>query len=848
MDGFSVGDIILPADTEQQIAAQLAANGYNFAVQPGAQTAAAPQTAASNFAVQPGASDISYGNVDLTQVAAPSMPGLSVKSGMVTERGMGPNPDLAVQPTPGVTVNPQASGSPEAPTVAAQPSAAFDYSKLVTGEPQLQTGPLQLSGGRSFTPETPYYAAYTNSGDAAGAVYAGEGQKVRLVDPTTGDVVFEGTGPEGAKQAVAIANATSSSQGRKASWQIQGDFGDQGWKAMAEDKVDPKHNLLGKLADIALPVVGAIVGGPIGAGLASAASSVAQGRSLKDTLIRAALSAGGTYVGGKLPLPGAGGATGGGGGLASLPGNAGTVAGTAGGGGIVDAASGIIMNSAGQVLGQGTTQALAQVGANVAAKGVGTVVEELVVTGLSRAAAQSLVNQAIASGFAGAAANAGAGALQNAGSTPSADTNATNASATTQSQPTDVGEVVVTGAKPAPAPTTALPPAVSELVVTAAKADLDHGASTQDVIDRYGYDAWSAAVGAIDPLTVTAQPKVDRSALPGVVSGLVNAVPSLGGPKTLLDAVKTGDPKQIGDWIAANPLQAATLGITVAGALGGGGGGGGGGTYGIPTGAGAPGTRSSLSPIFSAGLPPPSARFAARQPRDMAGVDWKRYGMGPERSFFTNVPQGASDRLAVAPASGGTSAASTGASSASAYPAFAVVQNRLAMDSGRGPAPEGKRYIQRDDGVILLVDDSPEATYKGRSGATKKVRDLSVYQGGFTSKPISDFAAANTPEVIANLRSVGGLPMRRGGGVPNFAVQGDGDGREDAIPARLSDGEYVIDAETVALLGNGSSKAGAAKLDQFRVNVRKHKGRELAKGKFSADAKRPEAYLAGGRT
>lgn len=80
-----------------------------------------------------------------------------------------------------------------------------------------------------------------------------------------------------------------------------------------------------------------------------------------------------------------------------------------------------------------------------------------------------------------------------------------------------------------------------------------------------------------------------------------------------------------------------------------------------------------------------------------------------------------------------------------------------------------------------------------------------------------------------------------------FAVEGAGDGRDDKIPAMLSDGEYVIDAETVALLGNGSSKAGADLLDKFRVNVRKHKGQQLAKGEFSDDAKRPEHYLAGGR-
>ena len=85
------------------------------------------------------------------------------------------------------------------------------------------------------------------------------------------------------------------------------------------------------------------------------------------------------------------------------------------------------------------------------------------------------------------------------------------------------------------------------------------------------------------------------------------------------------------------------------------------------------------------------------------------------------------------------------------------------------------------------------------------------------------------------------------GGSSNFAVNGPGTGRSDSIPAKLSDGEYVMDAETVALLGDGSNKAGAAKLDQFRANIRKQKGANLAKGKFSVDAKVPEAYLSGGR-
>lgn len=81
----------------------------------------------------------------------------------------------------------------------------------------------------------------------------------------------------------------------------------------------------------------------------------------------------------------------------------------------------------------------------------------------------------------------------------------------------------------------------------------------------------------------------------------------------------------------------------------------------------------------------------------------------------------------------------------------------------------------------------------------------------------------------------------------NRYVRGPGTGRSDSIDAKLSDGEYVLTAEDVALLGDGSSEAGARKLDELRQNLRKHKGGALAKGKISPNAKAPLAYLKGAR-
>ena len=77
-------------------------------------------------------------------------------------------------------------------------------------------------------------------------------------------------------------------------------------------------------------------------------------------------------------------------------------------------------------------------------------------------------------------------------------------------------------------------------------------------------------------------------------------------------------------------------------------------------------------------------------------------------------------------------------------------------------------------------------------------------------------------------------------------VHGPGDGQSDDIPAMLADGEYVFDAETVAQIGNGSTKAGAQALDQFRKNIRKHK-RSAPLDKIPPKTKALTSYLKKGK-
>lgn len=75
-------------------------------------------------------------------------------------------------------------------------------------------------------------------------------------------------------------------------------------------------------------------------------------------------------------------------------------------------------------------------------------------------------------------------------------------------------------------------------------------------------------------------------------------------------------------------------------------------------------------------------------------------------------------------------------------------------------------------------------------------------------------------------------------------VAGGTTGQADKIPAMLSDGEYVMDADVVSALGDGNNAAGAKALDQMRQNVRAHK-RGASPKSIPPPAKSPLAYLKG---
>ena len=129
------------------------------------------------------------------------------------------------------------------------------------------------------------------------------------------------------------------------------------------------------------------------------------------------------------------------------------------------------------------------------------------------------------------------------------------------------------------------------------------------------------------------------------------------------------------------------------------------------------------------------------------------------------------------------------------------------------------------------------------AGAQKAANDENMSLTAYLNEPgnYEKFASGAPPVASPTAFVAQGGTLNQ---ISNLA-RGSGSGRDDTINARLSDGEYVMDAETVALLGDGSNSEGARRLDQMRKEIRAQKGKSLAKGKFSPDAKSPLAYLKG---
>lgn len=196
-----------------------------------------------------------------------------------------------------------------------------DIAGLLSFTPDMNFGSIDLTSGvgplagvGTYDGETKTFTApVSNKGNPTSQMYGNvfavtPTSNVRLVNNETGEVVYSGTGYEAAQKATELAQGLTDEFGSKANWDIETDTsgrftgGPDMFESVANEK--PNKNVIGTIADIGLPILasalvpgGGFLGTILPSAAGSAASSVAQGRSLKDTLIRAAIAGGGAGLG-----------------------------------------------------------------------------------------------------------------------------------------------------------------------------------------------------------------------------------------------------------------------------------------------------------------------------------------------------------------------------------------------------------------------------------------------------------------------------------------------------------------------------------------------------------------------
>jgi hypothetical protein len=130
-----------------------------------------------------------------------------------------------------------------------------------------------------------------------------------------------------------------------------------------------------------------------------------------------------------------------------------------------------------------------------------------------------------------------------------------------------------------------------------------------------------------------------------------------------------------------------------------------------------------------------------------------------------------------------------------------------------------------------------------KKGGRTKGRPL-MDDRGLAGTPYYEFMGeqgSNLDSVEKNFAAGGRTPAN------GKFLMGDGDGMSDNIPAtiadkqpaRLADGEFVIPADVVSHIGNGSSKAGAKKLHKMMADIRKDRTGKTKQ----APAIKPERHM-----
>lgn len=179
-------------------------------------------------------------------------------------------------------------------------------------------------------------------------------------------------------------------------------------------------------------------------------------------------------------------------------------------------------------------------------------------------------------------------------------------------------------------------------------------------------------------------------------------------------------------------------------------------------------------------------------------------------------------------------------------------KNMTESRGGKGAsAPKGEAdvgiYYDLDPDTryqdALTAAQIRQAKINKRSNVTAPVAKRPTPMGQLNLRPPGAQAAAASSSLDPEMAAQGGIMHSSlggyaAGGNPRL-LKGPGDGMSDNIPAtiankqpaRLADGEFVIPADVVSHLGNGSTDAGARKLHEMMSKVRKARTGNPKQGK-----------------
>lgn len=173
----------------------------------------------------------------------------------------------------------------------------------------------------------------------------------------------------------------------------------------------------------------------------------------------------------------------------------------------------------------------------------------------------------------------------------------------------------------------------------------------------------------------------------------------------------------------------------------------------------------------------------------------------------------------------------------------------ISREANQGSTPSSNDSLITKVTANLKADPNYQPTNPIEASIVKQIKGSDQTQqglGSLSAQPSQPMAPSYNPSTAMGPTYYAGINAPRGMAQGGY-LDGAGDGMSDSIPAtiedkqpaRLADGEFVVPADVVSHIGNGSSKAGSKRLYSMLDRVRKARTGHTKQGKEI----KPEKYM-----